>query len=432
MRKFIPSNFSLNNIYLFISKLLVLFIVFDNARMGLAIPHVVGSMISLFRDSFLFIALLILFSAKRKVAFPKFLFFLLLFFPIAIFICITNIITGTSETSLIAVVNGIYWYCRPLFIFLIFYNLENITRKKCTIFITFFLNLVLLLFFLSAFFYFFFPFMLNNMYFKFRISLGNPSMIAAEYNAASIIILGFRPFSKLKNFVFLSIYIIACLLTMCATANFIMFIIIFTALFNKRTRQLIFPIVFILFSLIAIFLIFFQTSQTKSLIEFVQKRIFEITSVLTKYIFRNSSTINSDSFRGREAQLSRMLKTFPNYGFIFGIGDISGTGGKYSLENIYMATFSNYGFSGLIFYIGFLFLLFVKAIFYLFYKQQHDLFLFVIFITLYGITLDLINTYSLSGVFIISGIIIFTDKQFCFYKKDNFLFRYAIIFPKKS
>ncbi|WP_443977573.1 hypothetical protein, partial [Treponema succinifaciens] len=50
-------------------------------------------------------------------------------------------------------------------------------------------------------------------------------------------------------------------------------------------------------------------------------------------------------------------------------GDISGTGGKYSLENIYMATFSNYGFFGLALYVGFLILVFLKSIFYLLYKK---------------------------------------------------------------
>ena len=115
----------------------------------------------------------------------------------------------------------------------------------------------------------------------------------------------------------------------------------------------------VFFTVVVVFLIFFQTKQTKLLLEFIQKRILEISSVVTKYVFHNSDSINSDSFRGREAQLSKMLKTYPKYGFIFGIGDISGTGGKYSLENIYMATFSNYGFFGLALYVGFLIFVFL-------------------------------------------------------------------------
>ena len=177
-------------------------------------------------------------------------------------------------------------------------------------------------------------------------------------------------------------------------------------------------------------MIFFQTKQTKLLLEFIQKRILEISSVVTKYVFHNSDSINSDSFRGREAQLSKMLKTYPKYGFIFGIGDISGTGGKYSLENIYMATFSNYGFFGLALYVGFLIVVFLKSIFYLLYKRQSELFMFAIFLALYGLTLDLINTYSLSGIFVLSGLFMFNGKRFCFYKQDNSFLHYSIISQK--
>ena len=426
MRKISAASLNLRNVYFSISKLLVLFIVFDNARMGLAIPHLIGTMISLFRDFFLFAGLLILFSANFKIFSPRFLIFIFLFLPIAVYICIANIITGISETSIVSVINGIYWYCRPLFVFLIFYNFKNITGRDCTCFVSLFLSSVIVLFFTSAFLYFFAPFLLNKMYFEFRVSLGNPSMIAAEYNAAAIVILYFQPFSKRKNFIFFSIYIIACILTMCATANFIMFLILIIALFGKRTRKLAFPIFIILFASIAIFLMFFQTKQTKLLLEFVQKRILEITSVITKYIFHNSDSINSDSFRGREAQLSRMLKTYPKYGFIFGIGDISGTGGKYSLENIYMATFSNYGFTGLGLYVGFLVWLFIKSFFYIFYKHKQELLMFAIFLMLYGLTLDLINTYSLSGIFVLSGFLIFKDNHVSFPKQNKSLLRYAI------
>ena len=355
--------------------------------------------------------LFILFFTKRKTSFPKFLFFLFLFFPIAVYICIANIILGDSETSIISVFNGIYWYCRPIFIFLIFYNLENVTGKNCTVFVKLFLNAVVVLFFSSGFFYFCCPFLLNHMYFQFRVSLGNPSMIAAEYVAASIVLLYFHPFTKIKNFFFFSIYIIASLLTMCATANFIMFTILAIGLFNKKNRKFALPFFVILVICVFIFLTFFNTKETKLLLEFVQKRITEISSVIVKYIFHNSNSINSDSFRGREAQLSRLLNTFPKYGFVFGIGDISGTGGKYSLENIYMATFSNYGFTGLTFYIGFLIFLFAKSLFYSFFKKQNELFMFAIFLTLYGLTLDLINTYSLSGIFILSGLLIFNKQQ---------------------
>lgn len=428
MRKITAGNLSLSNIYFFISKILVFFIIFDNARMGLAIPQLIGTVISLFRDFFLFAGLLILFSVKRKILFPKFLFFVFLLFPIALYICIANIITGISENSVVAVINGIYWYCRPIFVFLIFYNMENITEKSCTSFVHFFLSSVVVLFFVSASVYFFAPFLLNKMYFEFRVSLGNPSMIAAEYNAAAIVVLYFRPFSKFKNFIFLLIYVIACFLTMCATANFIMVGILFIALVNRKTRIMVLPIFIFLFTAVVVFLIFFQTKQTKILLEFVQKRILEISSVITKYIFHNSDTINSDSFRGREAQFSRMLKTFPKDGFIFGIGDISGTGGKYSLENIYMATFSNYGFFGLALYVGFLIFVFFKSLFYLFYKKESELFMFLVFLTLYGLTLDLINTYSLSGIFVLSGFFIYNGKKFFLYKKNNTLLQYAIIF----
>lgn len=428
MRKITAGNLSLSNIYFFISKILVFFIIFDNARMGLAIPQLIGTVISLFRDFFLFAGLLILFSVKRKILFPKFLFFVFLLFPIALYICIANIITGISENSVVAVINGIYWYCRPIFVFLIFYNMENITEKSCTSFVHFFLSSVVVLFFVSASVYFFAPFLLNKMYFEFRVSLGNPSMIAAEYNAAAIVVLYFRPFSKFKNFIFLLIYVIACFLTMCATANFIMVGILFIALVNRKTRIMVLPIFIFLFTAVVVFLIFFQTKQTKILLEFVQKRILEISSVITKYIFHNSDTINSDSFRGREAQFSRMLKTFPKDGFIFGIGDISGTGGKYSLENIYMATFSNYGFFGLALYVGFLIFVFFKSLFYLFYKKESELFMFVVFLTLYGLTLDLINTYSLSGIFVLSGFFIYNGKKFFLHKKSNTLLQYAIIF----
>ena len=427
MGKINAATLNLRNIYFLISKLLVFFIIFDNARMGLAIPQLIGTVISLFRDFFLFAGLLILFSVKRKILFPKFLFFIFLFFPIALYICIANIITGLSETSIVAVINGIYWNCRPILIFLIFYNLENVTGKNCTCFVNFFLTSVVILFFVSAFLYFFAPFLLNKMYFKFRVSLGNPSMIAAEYNAAAIVILYFRPFPKLKNFIFLTIYVIACLFTMCATANFIMVVILIIGLLNRKTRIMVLPIFVVFFTVVVVF---FQTKQTKLLLEFIQKRILEISSVVTKYVFHNSDSINSDSFRGREAQLSKMLKTYPKYGFIFGIGDISGTGGKYSLENIYMATFSNYGFFGLALYVGFLILVFLKSIFYLLYKKQSELFMFAIFLALYGLTLDLINTYSLSGIFVLSGLFIFNGKQFCFYKQDNSLFHYSIISHK--
>ncbi len=426
MRKISAASLNLRNVYFLISKFLVLFIVFDNARMGLAIPHIIGTVISLFRDCFLFAGLLILFSSKLKIDFPRFLFLIFLFFPIAVYICAVNLLTGTSETSIVSVINGIYWYCRPLFVFLIFYNLENVTGKNCICFVSLFLNSVIILFFVSAFLYFFAPFLLNKMYFEFRVSLGNPSMIAAEYNAAAIVILYFQPFSKRKNFIFFSIYVIACLLTMCATANFIMSLILIIALFGKRTRKLAFPFFVILFATVAIFLMFFQTRQTDLLLKFVQKRILEITSVITKYIFHNSDSINSDSFRGREAQLSRMLKSFPQYGYLFGIGDISGTGGKYSLENIYMATFSNYGFFGLALYAGFLMFIFLKSIFHLFYKKQNELFMFAVFLALYGLTLDLINTYSLSGIFVLSGFLIFNGTQFSFPRKNKSLLHYTI------
>ena len=91
MGKINAATLKLRNIYFLISKLLVFFIVFDNARMGLAIPQLIGTVISLFRDFFLFAGLLILFSVKRKILFPKFLFFIFLFFPIALYICIANI-----------------------------------------------------------------------------------------------------------------------------------------------------------------------------------------------------------------------------------------------------------------------------------------------------------------------------------------------------
>lgn len=56
--------------------------------------------------------------------------------------------------------------------------------------------------------------------------------------------------------------------------------------------------------------------------------------------------------------------------------------------------------------------------------------MFAIFLALYGLTLDLINTYSLSGIFVLSGLFIFNGKRFCFYKQDNSLFHYSIISHK--
>lgn len=408
------AEIDLRKIYGDICKLLVVFITCDNARLCVAIPHIVQVAISLLRDFFFFTIVVILITINAKKIFPKFAFFALIVLPVCYFMFFCNCFLGLSETSFMNLSKGFYWYLRPILIFVVFYNYMCITNKNIDCLVTLFLKVAVLLFFVSAFIYFFCPFMVSGMHFQYRISLGNPSMIAAVYVGAAIVLLHFQPFSEKKNFLFFLIYVVANLATMCATSNLIMFLLILLSCFSKRTRKFGNAAILILVIAVAAFFTFTKSKEAKLLFEFVQKRLNEITSVLMKYIFHQSDSINSDSFRGRESQLSRMIKSYPKSGYFMGIGDISGTQGAYSLENIYMATFSNYGFLGLGLYIAFLLSLFVKSIYQFVHKHQVTFLMFTIFLSLYGMTLDLINTYSLSGIFVLTGYLLWADKKFDF------------------
>ena len=383
---------------------LIIAIVFDNSRMVLRMPNVLNSMISLLRDCIIFILFAVLLLDRKFSVLPISILIFITLFPIPIFIYIANVIDNNSQTTLTQVLRGLYWLIRPFLVLYILYNSKNYYTWSKSDSIKIFILACCGMFFFSCFIYFLFLSIVASMHFENRISLGNPSMIGTLYDAAVILLFRYMPFkTRSKNIFALCILCLGCIATLSATANVILILIFAIALAEKRTRA--FTMFFLVLILIPLAIICIKIGIEKIAVytNFFMKRANEVFNTIGKYIFHINEDVGSDSMRGRELQISKMWKTFEFENFLFGCGDISGTGGRFSIENTYFALFTNLGIVGICAYGGILFSILKAAVIECFRKKRYALFQFLFFLGLYGLTLDLINTFSLANVFIITA-----------------------------
>lgn len=399
----IKYSYGFQYIYTLVLNFLLVAVVFDNFRQVIGIPLVLHTVISLFRDLFLFFLIMCIYLSPEKKISSLFLFVVLLFTPVPVVIFLYNAFFYISETTLGNVTKGIYWTLRPLLLLFILNNSDKLYLYTKNETVKLFVVSAAIMFFLSLGIYIKFPYVLTAKYYENRISVGNPSMIATVYIAAIILLLKYKPFNRLLNFFLFFILTVACVFTLTATAITILFLIIGINFFSNENRWASVSIV--VFSLPIVLFVLLTVNLSKLILyfDFFLSRITEITSVLQKYILNQTDLINSDSIRGREVQVKNFISSFPQINFIFGGGDISGTGGKYSLENTYYALFSNYGLFGVCLYLFFLLRLLLSAVKSFYRMHDVNLINYLVFLILYGMTLDLINTFSLSSTFIVVG-----------------------------
>ena len=376
----IYSSIDLKKILSHFLELIIIFIVIDNSRMSIILPNLLHSFLSMIRDSIIICLFIYLIANKKqkKITIEEFFIFLIL--PIPILIYYTNLLLGNSQTNILNILKGLYWYIRPFILFFVLNNSNHFYIKTKKELAQIYLRSTLFLFFFSVIIYYFFPQILSGMYFEHRISVGNPSMLATIYVCGVILIFKYHPFSKKWNYISFFINCIGCLLTLCATANVILFIILFINLFDKENRKYSLICIFLVILALIALIIKIGFKQFKETFDFIFKRFEEVTSVLEKYIFKQRDSINSDSMRGREVQIANFWQNISKLDCILGCG---------------------------VFGIFILFLFIIKtsyiALKQVFIKKKYFYVYFIIFFCLYGLTLDLNKQFALSGIFIVSG-----------------------------
>lgn len=389
---------------------LLINIIFSNAFMVLRLPHVFLSFISLLRDVSIFIILFFLglknISIKNNVQFLCIYLSILFFVPV--FILIGNVIDGNNQARIAPVIRGIWWTVRPFTLFLILINYKKFYMHKMDLG-KFLIISSVFMFFISIIFYKFLPGMIASMRFSNRISLGNPSMQSSIFIGALIVLLDTLPFKKRDNFFCLIVLGCAVLCAISLTGIACLAVILIAFLLEKNTHRYLIP--FFIISALIILLFVLTNDRIATYVSYFYERIGELQTVLRKYLISHGGDSGSNSFRARERQIEGVIKTLEISSYFFGCGDMNCTGGRFGIENFYYALITNYGVAGVFAFVIIQLKILINAVFEYKHARKITFFVFLVYLNFYSTSLDLINTYSLSSIFIFVGFILYQRRK---------------------
>lgn len=335
----IYKNTQLNNISLFLYKIIIIFMVFDGVRDAL----VISSYISPIKE----LSVLLLFSINifrsrfHLHVYNNFYFKNILIFSSTIFIYAIYTIHSVDTGNMLTLPYIMYYkYVQFFILCYLFLNFQRFTNKNIIVLIDFFIKLLIISVILTPFLYFLEPSFLKSGFKQWgRIGVGYPTMDGQVLVFGLSLILLIKNYSLLKGSIIISLLILGILMQNTGTAYVTTTAIILYYLFftQKNNLKSIYFVGFIL--LFLIMLILYEYSDLlKNFLWLFTEKIDSIISGKQSV----SEQIRAEQFLNLKKNISSM------YELLFGLGF------KIYVENQYSFMIVGFGYVGLLFFALFL------------------------------------------------------------------------------